>query len=320
MADPTDGRRATLPLFDLGAVIEGVQVRSVRWLVAAVRRRGGDIVIARARVAPLEAGAGAVPLVRGIVTQLRRWYPPVSAMDWAAAVLEADEAGGTVPSEIPPGKRISLASVAWRVVWAGAMLTVAQLGAGGLLALVHVDGSVDALPLPAATALVLSGITLMYLWLIGRSTTVRRVFAYNAAAFQVYALHEDGAALSVDAARGRSPLHPWSSANFIGIALLLLPAAFCAAAAPLRALEAPPLVRRAALVVAEIAALPVVHVLAHEIQRIAVLLHRARRLRVAGPALAPLQRLVTVAPDDDELEVAVAAVREAERLEAGAEG
>lgn len=72
----------------MGALIEGVEVRSPHWIVGVCRRNDGRLVAARVSVDPMDAGAGSWPFIRGIVCQLRMWYPPASLRDWSLALAE----------------------------------------------------------------------------------------------------------------------------------------------------------------------------------------------------------------------------------------
>lgn len=331
---PTEGMK----LLDLGAVFGGVTIQSSRWVVAVCRRHSGALVVGCRRVDASEEGAASIPFVRGVVKQARQWFPAVAVHQWAVGLEEADpdepqtsEVGATYrrsaapgafePSserqELPPRRRaVSLSAMLPYIVGASVFMLLPQLLTAGLFALLGLSVPLFSGTFQITTALVTLGMTLGYFRLIRRMPEVRSVFQYNTAALKVLVAHEAGEALSVEAARRQSPLHPWSSANFIAAAIAISPAVFYLVGRPLEHLGGSGLVAHGAFVALKVAALPAVISVVYEIQQLAVRLFRAGRLRAFWPALCVVQRVVILTPDDAQLEVAIRAMREILKLEA----
>lgn len=319
----------------MGAIIEGVEVRSPHWLVGVCRRSDGLLVAARVSVAPMDAGAGAWPFIRGIVCQLRQWYPPASLRNWSISLAEQNGSVTEFASRGPvyrgppaehdivareelrgaPGK-LSAGSLVAALLWATIWMGVPQVLVGGVLALAGVDSALISLEYQIATAVLQLGLTIAYMYAIGRSVQVQRLFQYNTAALKVLVAHEARAPLTVDAVRRQSPSHPNSSANYIGIVHMLLPAVFYLAGRPLVGFAGTRLSLHATFIALKLASLPLVLALSYEVQRIAVRLFQAGRVRGVWPVACALQRAVSKEPDDEQIEVAVLAVREALLLEA----
>jgi uncharacterized protein YqhQ len=139
---------------------------------------------------------------------------------------------------------------------------------------------------------------------------------YNTAAMKVLAAHDASVPLSVASVRGRAPFHPDASANHIALPLVLLPAMFHTVSMPLVAFTGSRAALHAAFIALKVAAVPVVLVVAYELQWLAVRAFRASGGRGPWAALCVLQRAVIEEPDDGQIEVAVLAVREAMALEA----
>jgi uncharacterized protein YqhQ len=332
------GEAERVGLFAAGGIIEGVHLQSAHWIVAACRRPTREIVVARARVEPESAGAGSWPFVRGIVGQWRQWYPPASALAWSAELQAAAPSVDTdrpdplpapgVPYrgfvwegvELPPlERRATVASLARGLSWACLLLGAPQLVTAALVAAIHVDVPLTSGSFQVMSAVVFVGMMAIYMRWVGRRQDlgVGRVLAFNTAAFKALVVYERRSPLSVSAARDASPAHPWSSANYIALAVVVATLVFTLVAAPLGRLDGSRLALHAALLAAKVASLPVVFALTYEGQWLAVRLFRSGRLRWLWPAACVFQRAVTVAPDDEQLEVAVRAFREVTRLEGG---
>jgi hypothetical protein len=154
-----------------------------------------------------------------------------------------------------------------------------------------------------ATVALQLGLSVVYLRAIRRSAAILRVFQYNTAALKVLVAHQANAPLTLEAVRRQSPLHPWASPNYIGLALALSPAVFYLAGRPLMGFEGSPFLLHAAFVALKIGASPLIFALTYEVQGIAVRLFEAGRMRGAWPISCALQRSVCEEPDDAQIEV-----------------
>lgn len=326
LGDTTD--RARHDLHDLGAIREGVMVRSRSWIVAICRLPDGSLAAARARATPLDAGAGSWPLVRGVVQQIRQWRPPVLQHDWAVSAAErcvaatpeqrdrpapADLTWEDLPRRPPSSPLRTLAGVLLSAtIFTGASHGLATL----LVALLRLELGASSIAFHVLTGFCRAGVIVGYMRALRRFDVLHRMFQYATAAFQVLVAHDTSLPLTLASVRRQSPLHPRTSANYVAIALALYPAVTYACSRPFAGFAQSPAASHATGMAVEILALLLVFGLTFEIQELAVTLFRAGKLRNAWPWLCSLQRAATVVPDDDQLQVAIRAVDEVLALEA----
>jgi uncharacterized protein YqhQ len=139
---------------------------------------------------------------------------------------------------------------------------------------------------------------LAYLWLIGRSASVRRVFEYHGAEHKTINTFEAGLPLDVAHVRQASRVHTRCGTGFLLIVMVISIFVFALVGHP-----ALPL-----LIVSRIVLVPVVAAIAYEAMRLGAANYRFRVVRwLLAPGLA-LQGLTTREPDDSQMECAIAAL------------
>jgi uncharacterized protein YqhQ len=188
------------------------------------------------------------------------------------------------------------------------MLTVSMLFAVGLFFLVPVfasrglEGAIGSdLLSNLVEGLIRLGLLLGYLALIGRAEDIRRVFMYHGAEHMTVHAHEHGDPLEVNRVRPYSPAHPRCGTAFLLVVVLVAVVVFVfTGREPLWWL----LVSRVVLV-------PVIAGASYEVIRFSGR-HAGNPLvkLLTAPSLA-LQALTTRQPTDDQIEVAIAAMKQA---------
>jgi uncharacterized protein YqhQ len=139
---------------------------------------------------------------------------------------------------------------------------------------------------------------LVYLWLIGRSASVRRVFEYHGAEHKAINTFESGLPLDIAHIRQASRVHTRCGTGFLLIVMVISIFVFALVGHP-----ALPL-----LIVSRIVLVPVVAAIAYEAMRLGAANYRFRVVRwLLAPGLA-LQGLTTREPDDSQIECAIAAL------------
>ncbi len=134
-----------------------------------------------------------------------------------------------------------------------------------------------------------------YIWLIGRSKEIRRVFAYHGAEHKTIHAYEAGDPLGIEDIQRYSPRHPRCGTNFLLIVVLLALILFTALGRP----------SWPWLVTSRILGIPVIAGISYEILKVGA---DRRWLRwLAAPGMW-LQALTTRQPEDDQVEVAVASL------------
>jgi uncharacterized protein YqhQ len=148
----------------------------------------------------------------------------------------------------------------------------------------------------------------IYLKVVGLMPDIKRVFAYHGAEHKVINAYEDGASMEVEAVRGYRTAHPRCGTGFLLVVLILAILVFAL-------LGRPPLWLR---LVSRVALLPVIAAVGYEAIRFGATHLKNRLVRAfVAPGLA-LQSMTTREPDDQQLEVALTALRgvmEADNLE-----
>jgi uncharacterized protein YqhQ len=270
------------------AVIEGVMVRADdRWALA-VRRADGSVACERAPVPPWALAGRRVPVVRGVVALVTTVALGIRALGRSRAVFEGDQVERPVGrAQMLLATTVSLAFFVVLFALGPAALARAVAGHGAAFGIVE-----------ATVRLVLF---VGYIVAIGRVPGVRRTFEYHGAEHQAIAAFEAGAPLELDAVRRFSPRHARCGTDFLVLVGLVSVVAFVAVS-PEGWLP---------LVASRVVLLPAVAGVAYELLRLS---DRPAARRWLRPLLAPglaVQRLTTRPPSDDQVEVAIAAVRTA---------
>ncbi len=269
------------------AVIEGVMMRGSRMLAVALRHPEGHIMV---ETEPLNEALyrgpiSRIPFLRGLVTL---W--DTLGLGMKALMMSAD---------VAMGEEVSLSGpVGW-----GTALVGVGMGVGLFMVLPSFLVGLLAIPLEWLSSL-LEGIVRLfivvgYMWAVGFMPDIRRVFAYHGAEHKTVNAYEAGARLTVDDVRPFSTAHTRCGTAFLLIVVVLTVLIF----APF---NTPSLLWR---VLSRITLLPVIAGIAYETLRLTARLADRPWMRVIiAPNLA-LQRLTTREPDDEMLEVAIAALK-----------
>jgi uncharacterized protein YqhQ len=140
-----------------------------------------------------------------------------------------------------------------------------------------------------------------YVWAIGRTAEVRRLFQYHGAEHMAISALEHGRELTVPAIRREPREHPRCGTSFLLTVAVIAGFVFLP-------LSAPPL---AWWLISRVALVPLVAALAYEAIRFAGAHQRAPFVRWAFWGNLALQRLTTREPHDEQIQVAVAALERA---------
>ena len=269
------------------AVIEGVMMRGSRMLAVALRHPEGHIMV---ETEPLNEALyrgpiSRIPFLRGLVTL---W--DALGLGMKALMMSAD---------VAMGEEVSLSGpVGW-----GTALVGVGMGVGLFMVLPSFLVGLLAIPLEWLSSLLEGIVRLLmivgYMWAVGFMPDIRRVFAYHGAEHKTIHAYEAGAELTVDGVRPFSTAHTRCGTAFLLIVVVLTVLIF----APF---NTPSLLWR---VLSRITLLPVIAGIAYETLRLTARLADRPWMRVIiAPNLA-LQRLTTREPDDEMLEVAIAALK-----------
>ncbi|MFQ5947839.1 MAG: DUF1385 domain-containing protein [Acidimicrobiia bacterium] len=225
-----------------------------------------------------------LPLVRGVMVLAEALNLGFRALSWSARKAGSDEEGRELTRR-DVAIAISVALVFFVALFMVLPLLAARTFDGlfgdSSLAFNIIDGVVRAL------------LFFGYIWAIGRSGEIRRVFEYHGAEHKTIHAYEAGDPLTVEAIQKHSPRHPRCGTNFLLIVILISLVLFTFVGRP-----ALPY-----LVLSRIVLIPVVAAFSYELLKAAA---DHRWLAVASKPGIWLQRLTTGEPAEDLVEVAVA--------------
>ncbi|QYG91181.1 DUF1385 domain-containing protein [Iamia sp. SCSIO 61187] len=267
------------------ALIEGVMMRRAGAWGAAVRRADGTIATTGAALPDDGEGVRRIPLLRGPVALWESVSLGTKAMIWGAQERGTED-----------GRGYSKGGLALTTVIAA----VLAIGILGLLPAVlpKALGIEGRWLFNATESAIRLSILVGYMWLLSLNSEVKRTFAYHGAEHMTIHAFEHGVALEPAEIRRFDRRHPRCGTAFLLIVVLVSLIAHVAVGE----------VSWPVLVASRVLGLPVVAGVAYEVIRLAGL----RRHSVLGRVLmAPgswLQTLTTQPPDDDQIEVAVAAL------------
>jgi uncharacterized protein YqhQ len=270
------------------AVLEGVMMRSPRYVSVAVRDPSGDLLaVTRPSDSLLHRypWLGA-PVLRGIAAL----YDAVM-LGADAIVLSANAAAEGTPRRPMTGREAAVTLAGGLGVAVVLFFVIPTLAARLAEAV---------LPSPPALNLgegaLRIALVVGYIAAIGRIPDLARVYQYHGAEHKAVNTFEQGLPLETGWVRTRSRFHPRCGTSFVLIVLLVSLLVFAM-------LGRPPLWIG---VVERLLLLPIVAGVSYEILRL------TGRAAFAGSAAAPgiwLQRLTTREPDDAQIEVAIRALR-----------
>lgn len=267
------------------AVLEGVMMRAPHAWAVAVRKPDGEIEAARHELPRLSSRSrlAKMPLVRGVLVLGESLTLGFRALSWSAQKSVGEEEQELSKKEIAGSLLVAL------VVFAGLFIVLPAAAAGWL---VREESEVSFVVLEAVIRLVLF---VGYIWAIGRSKEIRRVFLYHGAEHMAIHAFEAGEPLSVDSVRRYRPEHPRCGTSFLLIVIILAIVVFSFVGRP----------DWFWLIVSRVLGIPVIAGISYELLKWSGTHGGERFAKVmAAPGLW-LQRLTTGVPEEDMIEVAV---------------
>lgn len=278
------------------AVIEGVMMRSPTYYATAVRTPHGQIVIQKNRFVGLTHRFKFlnIPVIRGAINLVETMWIGIQSLSYSASQAMEEEATTEIKKE--KGKLANTLSILGSIVFAFGMgFLLFFLIPLWLTELIGVEGSIAFNLIDGVFRLV---IFLGYIILIAQWKEMKRIFQYHGAEHKTIYVFENGEDLTVANARPYTTLHPRCGTSFLLVVMLVSIFVFALLGKPLdwgdRLLR--------------FAMIPVIGGIAFEFIKLSA---KEKWTRYLKPAIWPgltLQRVTTSEPDDDMLEVAIAAL------------
>ncbi|MGI9649059.1 MAG: DUF1385 domain-containing protein [Acidimicrobiia bacterium] len=305
------------------AVSEGVMIRSPQAWSVAVRRPDGEI---ETRTDPLprlssRSRLARIPFVRGVMVLGESLTLGFRALTWSAQIASTEEDAAEAERLQDIADNATGPFAGWRRRRAakrlekGTELTRRDLALAMTLALVFFIGVFMLLPLGGARlvenlfggsnavifnvaeGLIRVAILVGYIWLIGRSAEIRRVFQYHGAEHKSIYAYEAGDPMTVENVQVYQTMHPRCGTSFLLLVVLLSVLVFT-----LVGVLEPNLFW---LIASRIVLIPVIAGLSYEVLKLSDAKPWLHFLSRPG---IELQRLTTKEPEDGQVEVAIASL------------
>lgn len=256
------------------------------WSVA-VRQPDGTITARRndlTRLAERNRWAK-VPFIRGMFVLGESLTLGFKALSWSAQVATEEE-------EKPlTGAQIGWTMVLAFVFFAGVFILLPALAAGAI-------PSDSDLLFSFVEGVIRLTLFIGYIWMLGRSEEISRVFEYHGAEHMSIHAYEAGQPLSIDSVRRYPPEHPRCGTSFLLIVVLGSIVLFTF-------LGRPGIVF---LIASRLLGIPVIAGLAYELLRWSGTRPDGRLAAVLARPGIWLQKLTTSVPDEEQIEVAISSL------------
>ena len=272
------------------AVLDGVMMRGQKSVAVAVRRPDGGISVANEPLSTVYTGKlRKTPMVRGLIVLVETLVLGMRSLLYSANVAVGGEE--EEENKLPPG-------VAWGSIILGLGLGVALffIVPQSLIGSLHIK---SAIVKNLVERLFSIAIFIIYLVAMNLIPDVRRVFAYHGAEHKSINAYEAGVPLETESVKKYSTAHTRCGTAFLLVVLILAMVVFAFLGWPVWWLR----------ILSRIALIPVIAGLSYEIIRLQARFADNRVVRIIlYPSLA-LQKLTTRQPNDDQLEVALTALK-----------
>jgi len=271
------------------AVIEGVMMRGQKAVVTAVRQSDGEMVIDTQPLPGISSGRmRRIPLIRGVVVLIEAMVLGIKSLLYSANV-SVEKEGEKIPGGLAWGM------VAGSLAFAVALFFIAPLFLTRLLD-PYIQSSII---FHLIEGFIRLGFFIAYLKVITLAPDIRRVFAYHGAEHKAVNAYEAGVPLEVEAVRGYSKAHVRCGTSFMFSVLIIAIIVFAIIGRP----------SVWVMVLSRVVLIPLIAALGYEVTYFGA---RHINNRVVRAFLAPglwLQGLTTREPDDNQLEVALSALK-----------
>ncbi|MEJ8553983.1 DUF1385 domain-containing protein [Tepidibacter sp. Z1-5] len=288
------------------AVMEGVMMKNQNQIAVAVRKSDGDIEIDKKKIKSwvIDKGFNKIPFLRGGFVLLETMVEGIKALNFSAQFFDEEE-------EVEPSKFekfledkfkdktndiLIYFSMFIAFVFSILLFILLPTFLGGILK----KFTDSVMILNFTEGLVRIGMFLGYVSLISLNKDIKRVFEYHGAEHKSIYCYEEGLDLTVENARKFSTLHPRCGTNFMFIVMVVSMLIYFLFGWP------NPVLR----VISRLICIPIVAGISYEIIKIAGKYDNIFVRIIAFPGMM-LQKITTREPDDEQLEVALCALKAA---------
>ena len=293
--DPAASPTPAPHLYGGQAVVEGVMMRGARHWAVAVRRPNGDVHLESHDIRSVADRHPILrkPLLRGVIVLGQSLAIGMRALMIAANQSVDDE-------EQLTSKQIGVSLALALVLFIGVFIL------GPTTLFTWVEGRIgEGVPLLIGEGVFRVMLFVGYLWLIGRTKDIHRVFEYHGAEHKTIAAYEHGDELVPGKVDRYPKEHVRCGTNFLIIVMVITIFVFTL-------FGTPDLLWR---IVSRIVAIPIIAGIAYEALRLGARFHGSLVMRALMAPGIWLQKITTQEPDDSQIEVAIASFDEVLRRE-----
>ena len=284
------------------AVIEGVMMQSKHKRAIAVRKSNGEIEIKKNKIKSWvsDKNIDKIPFVRGSFILIETMLEGVKSLNFASEFFLEEEEEDAIDKffkkvfKDKANDMIMGFTMILALLLSVGMFIVIPTAIGGLFSKIISNRII----LNLLEGIIRIAILFGYMFIISRNKDIQRVFQYHGAEHMSIYCYENDLELTVENARKFTRLHPRCGTNFLFIVMSTSIILFSFFGWP------NPLVR----IVMRIICIPIVAGISYEIIRFLGKYNNKFTKIVAYPGMM-LQNLTTQNPDDDQLEVAIAALK-----------
>jgi len=284
------------------AVIEGVMMQSKHKRAIAVRKSNGEIEIKKNKIKSWvsDKNIDKIPFVRGSFILIETMLEGVKSLNFASEFFLEEEEEDAIDKffkkvfKDKANDMIMGFTMILALLLSVGMFIVIPTAIGGLFSKIISNKII----LNLLEGIIRIAILFGYMFIISRNKDIQRVFQYHGAEHMSIYCYENDLELTVENARKFTRLHPRCGTNFLFIVMSTSIILFSFFGWP------NPLVR----IVMRIICIPIVAGISYEIIRFLGKYNNKFTKIVAYPGMM-LQNLTTQNPDDEQLEVAIAALK-----------
>ncbi|MGQ9813124.1 MAG: DUF1385 domain-containing protein [Dissulfurimicrobium sp.] len=299
------------------AVIEGVMMRSPKAMAIAVRRANGCISVKEERWRSLSERLTFLkwPFIRGTVVLVEALINGIQAFNFSAHEALAGINEGDAEGDIDLSSwTLALTIFSSAVIGLCLFLAIPHLASSFLLKTWGIGGGVKSFTFHALDGLIKMVIFIGYVLLISRMADIKRIFEYHGAEHKAIYNYEAGKELCPANAKCYSTLHPRCGTAFIMVVFLVSVGVF-AAVIPMIPFNGPKWAVTGQIILAKIFLMLPIAGAAYEITRLA---SKDAARGLIAPLIYPgllMQTITTSNPTEDQLEVAIEALKRALKIE-----
>lgn len=304
------------------AVMEGVMMRGERSMATAVRNAAGEITVESKRFKDTKQKRlfSKIPVVRGVINFVQMMYVGVGITLRSAEVAGEDYEPSALEKKLSEKTGVDIMKVAMGfsvvlgILLAVALFVVLPEFLVGLLFKIPALASWPVWVMNLLTGFVRIGIFVAYIAGCAKVPEVKRLFMYHGAEHKTINCFEHGEELTVENVQKYSTKHKRCGTTFLFLVMLVSILVFSVATYVIGeiGLDATKIWLRT---LCKIALLPIVAGLSYELLKILAKFDNPICNAIRAPGMW-LQKLTTRQPDDDMVEVAIAAFRTVQNMDA----